>query len=69
MGFVVQLTGLWPRGSAMGLQGTAKALAAVRCTWVEPDTQGLHYAQYYALEEELHFESFQRKKKKKKKKT
>ena len=34
----------------MGLQGCAKALAAVSCCWVEPNTHGLHYAQYKVVE-------------------
>ncbi|CAK9039816.1 Peridinin-chlorophyll a-binding protein [Durusdinium trenchii] len=63
VGFVVQITGLWPqaRGSTFGVQGSAVSLAAVSCTWVEPNTHGLHYAQYLKLDAKkaslLHTES------------
>eukprot|EP00435_Cladocopium_sp_Y103_P052767 s288_g16.t1 len=63
VGFVVRITGLWPQGGGrtFGVQGSAVTLAAVSCTWEEPDTQGLHYAQYWPLDAKkaplLHTES------------
>eukprot|EP00434_Breviolum_minutum_P038912 symbB.v1.2.034528.t1/scaffold4473.1/size39787/1 len=52
VGFVVKITGLWPqaRGTTFGVQGYAATLAAVCCTWEEPGTHGLHYAQYWPLD-------------------
>ncbi|CAJ1366046.1 unnamed protein product [Effrenium voratum] len=52
VGFVVRLTGLWPqaRGRAFGVQGFAERLVAVACSWEEPDTEGLHCAQFWALD-------------------
>ena len=37
-------------GRTFGVQGSAVQLAAVGCTWEEPNTQGLHYAQYWPLD-------------------
>ncbi|CAE7039649.1 unnamed protein product [Symbiodinium natans] len=53
VGFVVRLTGLWHQahGGSYGVQGYAEQLVAVSCAWEEPDTNGLHYAQYWKLDD------------------
>mmetsp|Transcript_48213 Transcript_48213/g.153904 ORF Transcript_48213/g.153904 Transcript_48213/m.153904 type:complete len:418 (-) Transcript_48213:53-1306(-) len=51
VGFVIKITDIRPQrhGEAYGIRGRAQELAAVRCTWVEPGTKGLHHAQYWRL--------------------
>ncbi|CAE8598301.1 unnamed protein product [Polarella glacialis] len=51
VGFVIRLTGLKssPSGS-FGIQGFAEELVAVASTWVEIDTNGLHYAHFWRLD-------------------
>jgi len=64
VGFVVKLTSLWNQahGNSYGVQGFAEQLVAVSCTWEEPNTNGLHYAQYWPLDHKkvpLHYKEVQ----------
>lgn len=50
VGFVIKLTQLRQQPSgAFGIQGISESLVAVSCTWVEPETNGLHMAQFWPL--------------------
>eukprot|EP00930_Biecheleria_cincta_P097889 TRINITY_DN89575_c0_g1_i1.p1 TRINITY_DN89575_c0_g1~~TRINITY_DN89575_c0_g1_i1.p1 ORF type:complete len:444 (-),score=36.07 TRINITY_DN89575_c0_g1_i1:82-1413(-) len=50
VGFVIKLTQLRQQPSgAFGIQGIAESLVAVACTWVEPETNGLHIAHFWRL--------------------
>lgn len=52
VGFVIRVTSMVPQraGGGYGVQGVAERPAAVRCTWVEPDTRGLHFASFWSLD-------------------
>eukprot|EP00401_Gymnodinium_catenatum_P050856 CAMPEP_0117535650 /NCGR_PEP_ID=MMETSP0784-20121206/41044_1 /TAXON_ID=39447 /ORGANISM="" /LENGTH=392 /DNA_ID=CAMNT_0005332183 /DNA_START=1 /DNA_END=1179 /DNA_ORIENTATION=- len=49
VGFVVRLVDMRPTRSGFGIQGFAESRIAVACTWVEPNTSGLHFARFWPL--------------------
>lgn len=53
VGFVIRLSGLHHNGRTYGIQGSAEQMAAVECMWVEPGSQGLHFARFCPLPSQL----------------
>jgi len=50
VGFIIKLTQLRQQhGGTFSIQGFAESFAAVACTWVEPDTHGLHMAHFWPM--------------------
>eukprot|EP00928_Gymnodinium_smaydae_P041486 TRINITY_DN28074_c0_g1_i1.p1 TRINITY_DN28074_c0_g1~~TRINITY_DN28074_c0_g1_i1.p1 ORF type:complete len:425 (+),score=62.40 TRINITY_DN28074_c0_g1_i1:141-1277(+) len=51
VGFIIRVTNLTqhPGHGTFGISGVAEETVAVGCTWIEPDTSGLHFAQYWKL--------------------
>jgi len=54
VGFIIKVTDLRPSPSgSFGIQGVAIDFAAVECSWVEPQTRGLHYARVVRLSKDV----------------
>lgn len=56
VGFVVRLSRLEPNGRgnnlSYGIAGEAVEMICVSCAWVEPQTNGLHFARYWHMDPE-----------------
>lgn len=52
VGFIIRLTDMQQQrqGGSYGIRGFAEALAVLDCTWIEPDSFGLHMAHFNHLD-------------------